>query len=550
MVSNNLHFKSWPKGLPHKIPQSQLTLYENLACSAENHPSRDAIIYYGSVISYRALFESVNSVANFLNSFSTISPGDRIILYMQNCPQFIISYYAILGVNCIIVPVNPMLAPAELSYIISDSDTRFIITAAELLNKVFEAVEKLKIKDVSILVTAYSDLINKKFNIKLPVEIEKKSPKVNTEKLYYWLDLPEVKNKQFRHARRLTDLSVIPYTSGTTGKPKGCKHTNHSVNAVVQAYSKWLPLPDNSKVLTSLPLFHVTGMQNSMNVPIFRADTIVLMTRWDVETALHLIQRYKIKSWRSITTSIIDLLSEFDPKQHDLSSLISIGGGGAPMPIEMAKKLKEITALNYIEAYGMTETMAPTHINPSHRPKLGSIGIPIFNVDARIIDLDSGKQLEIDSVGELVVSGPQMFSGYWQDKQKTKESFVILDNKQFLKTGDLGDFDSDGYFYIVDRLKRMISFSGFKVWPAEVEEVLYSHPDIKEACIIAVPDQRTGEKVKAVIVLKEKSPIFTLRRLQIWCKSRMATYKIPKMMELRDELPKNRVGKILWRQVK
>ena len=550
MVLDNPHFKFWPKGLPHKIKQSQLTLYQNLASSAENYPNRDAVIYYGSVISYRALFESVNSLGNFLYSFSAINPGDRIILYMQNCPQFIISYYAILGVNCIIVPVNPMLAPTELNYIISDSAAKFIITATELLDKVFEAVEKLKMNDVSILVTAYSDLINKKFNVKLPADIKQSSPKKIAEKLYYWLDLSKLKNEKFKHSRRPTDLSVIPYTSGTTGKPKGCEHTNQSVNAVVEAYSRWLPLPDNSKILTSLPLFHVTGMQNSMNVPIFRADTIVLMTRWNVETALYLIQRYKIKSWRSITTSIIDLLSEFNPKHHDLSSLISIGGGGARMPIEMAKKLKEITSLDYIEAYGMTETMAPTHINPSHRPKLGSIGIPIFNVDARIIDLDSGKQLETDCVGELVVSGPQMFLGYWQDKEKTKEAFITLDNKKFLKTGDLGYFDSDGYFYIVDRLKRMISFSGFKVWPAEVEEVLYSHPDIKEACVIAVPDQRTGEKVKAVIVLKEQSAVLTLRRLQIWCKSRMATYKIPKMIELRDELPKNRVGKILWRQVK
>ena len=220
MVLDNPHFKSWPKGLPHKIKQSQLTLYQNLASSAENYPNRDAVIYYGSVISYRALFESVNLLGNFLYSFSTINPGDRIILYMQNCPQFIISYYAILGVNCIIVPVNPMLAPTELNYIISDSAAKFIITATELLDKVFEAVEELKMNDVSILVTAYSDLINKKFNVKLPADIRQSSPKKIAEKLYYWLDLSKLKNEKFKHSRRPTDLSVIPYTSVQRGSPK------------------------------------------------------------------------------------------------------------------------------------------------------------------------------------------------------------------------------------------------------------------------------------------------------------------------------------------
>ena len=290
-------------------------------------------------------------------------------------------------------------------------------------------------------------------------------------------------------------------------------------------------------------------MQNSMNVPIFRGDTIVLMIRWNVDTALYLIQKYKIKSWRSITTSIIDLLSEFDPNNHDLSSLVSIGGGGAPMPKKLATKLNAITSLNYVEAYGMTETMAPTHINPPNQVKLGSIGIPIFNVDARVIDVSSGSELGVNDVGELILSGPQLFSGYWNDSKSSMNAFLYIDGKKFLKTGDLAYFDSDGYFYILDRLKRMIIISGFKVWPAEVEKILLNHPDILEVCVVGVPDERTGQKVKAVIIPRKNTVKQELLCLERWCKTRMAKYKIPKIIEMRDKLPKNRVGKILWRQV-
>ena len=289
-------------------------------------------------------------------------------------------------------------------------------------------------------------------------------------------------------------------------------------------------------------------MQNSMNVPIFNGNTIILVTRWDIETALYYIKKYKIKSWRSITTAIIDLLSEFNPKKHNISSLISVGGGGASMPKTIALKLKQLTNLDYIEAYGLTETMAPTHNNPPNKTKLGSIGIPLFNVDARIIDVDKNNELGINQVGELIISSPQLFLGYWNNSDNLN-CFIELDNKKFFKTGDLAYFDNDGYFFVVDRLKRMINSSGFKIWPAEVEKILHNYEGIKEVCVIGVPDFRLGQKVKAIIIPENSYSEKHFIDLKQWCSNFMAKYKIPRVFEIREKLPKNKMGKIMWRDL-
>ncbi len=286
-----------------------------------------------------------------------------------------------------------------------------------------------------------------------------------------------------------------------------------------------------------------------MNVPILNGNTIVLMTRWDIETAFHLIKKYKISSWRSITTCIIDLVNSFNPKLHDISSLKSIGGGGASMPQKIASKLKKLTNLDYVEAYGLTETMAPTHINPPQNIKLGSIGLPLFNVDARILDIETPNELGVNQVGELIISSPQLFLGYWNRKDNGKY-FVKYNEKLFFKTGDLAYYDSDGYFFVVDRLKRMINSSGFKIWPSEIEKILHNYEGIREVCVIGVSDLRTGEKVKAVIVPEGSFSESHFLDLKDWCSKHMAKYKIPKIFEIRKSLPKNKMGKVLWKNLK
>ncbi len=547
MPFNKQHKISWPDELPFSIDSKDRCIFNNLEMTAKNNPYKDAIIFYENKISYEELFNDVNRVAGFLKGLPKLCKGDRIAIIMQNCPQYIISYYAILGINCVVVPINPMLQINEISFILNDSKIKAIFAATELIDNIQSALKNINIS-APIICVNYLDYIKKRFSIKLPKVFFNKKLISDDGIEIYWADILKNKKGFFSHNNNPDELCIIPYTSGSTGIPKGCKHTNKTVNSVIDSYVKWLPLPPSATILTTLPLFHVTGMQNSMNVPISNSNTIVLMSRWDVQTALYLIKKYKVQSWRSITASIIDLLGCFDPNKHDISSLKYIGGGGANMPKKTAQKLKKLTSLSYIEAYGLTETMAPTHINPPQKTKLGSIGIPLFNVDARIIDVDTNDELGIKEVGELVLSSPQLFLGYW-NRSHNNQDYIILDDEVFFRTGDLAYFDLDGYFFIVDRLKRMINHSGFKIWPAEIEKIIHNYEGVKEICVIGVPDIRTGQLVKAIIIPEKSYSENHFFGLKNWCKKHMAKYKIPEIIEIRKKLPKNKMGKVLWRNL-
>src|SRR5205823_8447874 len=289
----------------------------------------------------------------------------------------------------------------------------------------------------------------------------------------------------------------------------------------------------------ALPMFHVTGMQACMNAPLHTAATLVLLSRWDRECAALQIERAGVTNWSAITTMLVDFLSNPRLGDYDLSSLRVLGGGGAAMPEALARKLEQVFGLPYVEGYGLSETMAPTHINPPHRPKRQCGGIPIFNTDARIIDPETRAELGVGEVGEIIVHGPQLFKGYWRQEQATREAFIEHDGKNFFRTGDLGYYDEEGYFLITYRLKRMINASGFKVWPAEVEAMLYAHPAIQEACVIGARDAYRGETVKALVVLKPgaKNRV-TPGELTDWARGKMAAFKVPRIVEFIEELPR------------
>jgi fatty-acyl-CoA synthase len=310
--------------------------------------------------------------------------------------------------------------------------------------------------------------------------------------------------------------------------------------------------------LSALPMFHVTGMQGGMNGPIFGGVTTVIMSRWDREMALRLIEHHRVTSVSGITTMIVDLLASPSIGQRDLSSLTRIGGGGAAMPEAVASRLESLLGLPFIEGYGLTETMAPSHINPPHRPKRQCAGIPIFDTDARVLDVETGAERGPGETGEIVVAGPQVFTGYWNRPEATEAAFLELDGKRFFRTGDLGHYDGEGYFFITDRLKRMINCAGYKVWPAEVEAMLYAHPDVAEACVIGSRDEHRGETVKAVLVL---TPDAARRAAAAggadavaagilgWARETMAAYKVPRLVEFVDALPKTATGKVFWRML-
>ena len=344
------------------------------------------------------------------------------------------------------------------------------------------------------------------------------------------------------------DLSVLPYTSGTTGLPKGCMHTHASIMHNAVACTLWGNGSSETVGLVVVPMFHITGMVAVMHAAVYAGATMVLMPRWDRELAGRLISRWKVTAWGNIPTMVIDLLASPNFASFDLSSLKAISGGGAAMPQAVAQRLFEVYGLRYAEGYGLTETAAPSHQNPLEHPKQQCLGIPFMSTDARVVDPDTLQEVPQGETGEIVVCGPEVFRGYWKHPEATAAAFFELDGQRFFRTGDLGRVDEDGYFFITDRLKRMINASGFKVWPAEVEALMFKHPAIQEACVIGTQDAYRGESVKAVVVLRATHQGQVSEQDIIdWCREHMAAYKVPRAVQFVDALPKSGSGKVMWR---
>jgi fatty-acyl-CoA synthase len=343
------------------------------------------------------------------------------------------------------------------------------------------------------------------------------------------------------------DLAVLPYTSGTTGLSKGCMHTHASVMHNAVASSLWSNGTSANVTLCAVPMFHITGMVSVMHATIYGSATLVIMPRWDRDLAGRLISRHKVTHWTNIPTMVIDLLASPSFDQYDLRSLVYIGGGGAAMPQAVAQRLWEQFGLRYAEGYGLTETAAPSHSNPPDATKQQCLGIPFISAQARVIDPDTLLEVPQGEQGEIIMHGPMNFTGYWKNPEATAKAFIEFDSQQFFRSGDLGRVDEDGYFFLTDRLKRMINASGFKVWPAEVEALMFQHPAIAEACIIASVDAYRGETVKAVVVLRTTHASTTEAEILQWCRDHMAVYKAPRIVQFVPALPKSGSGKVMWR---
>jgi len=332
--------------------------------------------------------------------------------------------------------------------------------------------------------------------------------------------------------------------------PKGCMHTHGTIMHNALASGVWGSGTPENVTLAVVPMFHITGMVSVMHTTIYAGATLVMMPRWDRDVAGHLISRHKVTHWTNIPTMVIDLLGSPHMERYDLSSLVYIGGGGAAMPEAVAQRLLEQFGLRYVEGYGLTETAAPSHTNPPDAPKKQCLGIPFIGVDSRIVDPDTLKELPVGESGEIVTHGPQVFKGYWKRPEATEAAFFEMDGKRFFRTGDMGRMDEQGFFFMTDRLKRMINASGFKVWPAEVEALMFRHPAIQEACIIATRDAYRGESVKAVVVLREAHRGQVSEQDIIdWCREHMAVYKMPRSVQFVDALPKSGSGKVMWRML-
>ncbi len=541
---NQRHYAHWPKRLPKSLAYPETPLFELVETSARRYPDRPAMIFYGTKITYAGYWDAVQRLAGALAGLG-IKKGDRVAIFMQNCPHFAIAFMGIMRANAVVVPLNPMLTGEEAAGLLEDSGARMMITTTDLYPKAADACQRAGIE--TIIAGAYADYLPGEPELEVPAGMAEGSS--TPEGALNWKDLlisaPEAPPVTVTR----DDLCLLPFTAGSTGIPKGCMHTHATVITNVWGSIYWSSATPSSVMLAALPFFHVTGLIHGFLAPVAIGGTFVIMTRWSRTTALDAIEKYRVTAWPNITTMVIDLLASPDIDERDLSSMAFIGGGGAPLPAAVGELLQKKTGLVYAEGYGLTETISQTHWNPVDSPKLGSIGIPVFDVDSRIVDVITLEELPVGEQGEIVISGPQVLKGYWNKPKETEEAFFELDGKRFFRTGDIARMDDDGFFYIVDRKKRMINAAGFKVWPAEVEALLYRHPAVLEACIVGVPDPVRVENVKAFIVKRPGHEDVTAEEIIEWAKGQMAAYKYPRIVEFVDALPKSGAGKIQWRKL-
>ena len=524
------------------------SLVRNAERSAARFAQKPFLIFYDTPVSFAQFLGAVERIAGFLERECAVAPGDRVLLYMQNSPQFVIAYYGILRANAVVVPVNPMSLTADLARYAADSGAATAIVAQDLFDRV-EPLLGARGGLEHVIVSAYSDYLERPTSLAVPDFVAAPRMALGGAGVSSWSRALDLALKPGALSSGPDDLCVMPYTSGTTGVPRGCMHTHRTAMHTTVATMRWFDIQPERIFLSVAPFFHVTGMQGSMNGPLYAGCSIVLLPRWDRDAAAACIERYRISGLGAIPTMVQDFLSNPDLKRYDLSSLRYMSGGGSAMPAAVAQRLENM-GVPFVEGYGLSETIAPTHFNPPDRPKKQCLGIPIYDVDSRIVDPETLAELPQGQAGEILTHGPQVFLGYWRNPQATAAAFAEIDGKRFLRTGDLGRTDEDGYFFMVDRLKRMINAAGFKVWPAEVESLMYRHPAIQEACVIASPDIRRGETVKAMIVLKSdwRGRIAHAEIID-WCRQNMAAYKIPRRIEFADSLPKSAAGKILWREL-
>ena len=547
---SSLHESHWPPGLPRHLTLPQTNVYYNAEVSAARFPDKPFIVFYDTRVTFEAFRRETVRIAGYLQHDCGVEPGDRVLLYLQNSPQWILAFYGILRANAVVVPVNPMNRTEELRHCAGNSGARVAFVAQDLLPEVRPLLGPQVLRRV--VVAAYSDYLKEATDLPVPAFVRAARQAIPASDAAAgaasWDEMMSLGRSPGPLAAVPDDLCVMPYTSGTTGAPKGCMHTHRSMMSTLVGGVQWFGRTQEDTYLSVLPLFHVTGMAGGMNGPLYAGATIVLLPRWDRDAAALMMQRYRVTVWQSIATMMIDFLSNPDLSGFDLSSLQVVRGGGAAMPAAVAEKLKRLTGLDYIEGYGMSETIAATHLNPPHRPRLQCLGIPMFDVDARVVDPATLEELPAGGIGEIIVHGPQVMKGYWQDPKADAEAFALVDGKRFLRTGDLARIDEAGYFFMVDRLKRMINASGFKVWPAEVEAMMYRHPDIREACVIGARDARRGETVKALVVLVPgREGQVSEQDIVDWARGQMAVYKSPRIVEFVDALPRSGSGKVLWR---
>lgn len=537
----------YPKDISPVNEYDDRPLYDFLREATDKFPNKVAIHFLGKDITYRELQHDVISFAHQLSQLG-VKKGDRVAIMLPNCPQAVIAYYGTLYAGGIVVQTNPLYMDRELEHQLNDSGTKTIVCLDALVPKIMRVMGSTSLE--SVVVTGLQDYLPFPKNILYPFTQKKKAPQKtewqSREGFHNFKTLLKRGNSSFEPVKVSSkeDLALLQYTGGTTGLAKGVKltHSNLIANTMQSQHWMYKNKYGEETVLGALPFFHVFGMTIVMNLGILFVAKIVILPRFHVEEVLETIQKQKVTLFPGAPTMYIALINHPKINEYDLSSIKTCVSGSAPLPHEVQDTFERVTGGKLVEGYGLSEASPVTHCNLLWgERKEGSIGIPYPDTESRIIS-ETGEEADVNEVGELVVKGPQVMKGYWNRREETET--VLKDG--WLYTGDMAYMDERGYFYIVDRKKNMIIASGYNIYPREVEDVLFEHPGVLEAAVIGVPDQYRGETVKAFVVLKEGRNV-TEKELDQHCRARLAAYKVPRLYEFREELPKTSIGKVLKR---
>jgi long-chain acyl-CoA synthetase len=557
---------SYPPDVPHSLaPFPEKPVWSLLEESAKRFPDAGAVAFpvapMARRLTYRQLKEEAERFAGALLSLG-VGKGDRVGLVLPNSPQYVVAFFAVQRLGAVAVGNNPLYTQREMTHQLKDAGIEALIVLDRLYPLIGRIRDEVGLKQV--VVTEIGDYlafpINKLARVKQKREARHEGqpwpPVPEDHDVIRWPEL------MARSAPSLPPLDVDPkedvaallYTGGTTGLSKGAMLTHHNlVSNALQTGAWFTDIRDGEEaIMCILPFFHSYGLSAVMNVGISRAMKLVLQPRFELEMALKAIDKEKVTLFPGVPRIYIAINEAEDRDKYDLSSIRSCFSGAAPLPVAVAEKFEGITGGRLCEGYGLTETSPVTHINPIYgKRKFGSIGLPIPDTECKLVDLDDpDKEVPPGQEGELCIAGPQVMKGYWNRPEETDEMIrVHADGTRWLHTGDIATVDDEGYFSIVDRKKDMILVSGFNVYPTEVEQVLYRHPKIQQVAVVGVPDDRTGEAVKAYVVLKEREQA-TVEEILTWARDPehgLTGYRAPKHIEFRQELPTTMVGKVLRR---
>jgi len=548
-----LWLRHYEPGVPHSITYPKIPLHRFLEESAAHHPESIATIFPGRFgddtrLSYRQLNELSNRLANAFLDMG-VAKGDRVALLLPNCPQFVIAYYAALKAGAIVVASNPLYSPRELEFQLKDAGAQTIVVLSAFYKRVAELRERAGLKN--IIVTNIKEHLPFITRILFTLAREKKEGhRVSIQGDPYARLLSDVLTRYPAQPPQVKveadDVCLFQYTGGTTGTPKAAVATHFNLVANTLQLKSWLPdiKVAGEVILGVMPFFHVYGMLTVLSLAVHVASPMVLLPRFEIENVLKAIDRYRPTIFPGVPTMYVAVNNYPRVGRYNLRSVRACISGAAPLPLEVQQRFEELTGARLSEGYGLSEAPTATHCNPLHGlRKTGTIGLPMPDVEARIVDLEAGeKELPMGEPGELVIRGPQVMRGYWNRPEETARAL----RGGWLYTGDIAKVDQDGFFSIVDRKKEMIIAGGYNIYPREIEEVLYEHPKVKEAVAIGLRDAYRGETVKAFVVLKEGETA-TEEELLSFCQANLAKYKVPRLIEFRKELPKTMVGKVLRR---